>query len=114
MYGEGQNSKSLLAQLDRAIDNGDPVFNMSAGDQLRDYLPVSEVARCLTLLIEHPAMEGLTNICSGKPVSVRGLVEQHVAARNAHIELNLGHYPYSSFVPLAFWGDARRIQSIDR
>ena len=30
MYGEGQNPNSLLAQLDRAIDENAPFFNMSA------------------------------------------------------------------------------------
>src|SRR5208283_5377633 len=43
-HGPGQNPGSLLAQLDRAIDNGDATFDMSAGEQLRDYLPVDEVA----------------------------------------------------------------------
>jgi nucleoside-diphosphate-sugar epimerase len=113
MFGEGQNPKSLLAQLDQAIDGADSGFNMSAGEQLRDYLSISEVARRLTLLIEHPEVEGVTNICSGQPVSVRSLVEKHIADRGATIKLNLGYYPYSKFEPLAFWGDASRIESID-
>ncbi|MDD3573912.1 MAG: NAD-dependent epimerase/dehydratase family protein [Methanospirillum sp.] len=40
LYGPGQNPKSLLSQLDAAIDRGDLVFRMSGGEQLRDYLPV--------------------------------------------------------------------------
>jgi dTDP-6-deoxy-L-talose 4-dehydrogenase (NAD+) len=40
LYGPGQNPKSLLSQLDAAIEQGDPVFRMSGGEQLRDYLPV--------------------------------------------------------------------------
>jgi nucleoside-diphosphate-sugar epimerase len=113
MHGEGQNPKSLLAQLDRAIDNGDEVFNMSGGEQLRDYLPVVEVARRLTLLLEHPELTGITNICSGAPISVRRLVERRLTERGAQIDLNLGYYPYPSYEPMAFWGDSHRIQSID-
>ena len=37
LHGEGQNPNSLLAALDRAIDNGDASFNMSGGEQLRDF-----------------------------------------------------------------------------
>jgi dTDP-6-deoxy-L-talose 4-dehydrogenase (NAD+) len=48
------------------------------------------------------------NICSGEPISVRRLVERHLAHRGASIRLNLGHYPYASDVPMAFWGDASR------
>ncbi|WP_320535188.1 NAD-dependent epimerase/dehydratase family protein [Robbsia andropogonis] len=113
MYGEGQNPKSLLAQLDRAIDEGQPSFDMSLGEQLRDYLPIEEVARRLALLLDHPTLQGVTNICSGEPISVRRLVEQHIAKRKATIALNLGFYPYSPFEPLAFWGDANRMRQID-
>lgn len=113
MHGEGQNPSSLLAQLDRAIDNGDAVFNMSGGEQLRDYLPVVEVARRLISLLEHPELTGVTNICSGAPISVRRLVEQRLAERGAQVKLNLGHYPYPSYEPMAFWGDSRRFRSID-
>ncbi|MCX7140147.1 MAG: NAD-dependent epimerase/dehydratase family protein [Proteobacteria bacterium] len=112
MYGEGQSSNSLLAQLDRAIDSREAVFNMSGGEQLRDYLPVDEVAaRCVTLL-EHPSCDGVVNICSGEPISVRRLAERHLANRGAKIRLNLGHYPYSSEEPMAFWGDASRLAAI--
>lgn len=112
LYGEGQSPNSLLAQLDRAIDSGEAVFNMSGGEQLRDYLPVSEVAaRCVNLL-EHPRWNGVVNVCSGEPISVRRLVERHLANRGASIRLNLGHYPYSNDEPMAFWGNANRLAEI--
>lgn len=112
MYGEGQNPNSLLAQLDRAIDGGEAVFNMSGGEQLRDYLPVEEVASRSVTLLEHPGCDGVVNICSGEPISVRRLAERHLADRGAKIRLNLGHYPYSSDEPMAFWGDASRLATI--
>ena len=108
MYGAGQNPSSLLAQLDNAIDNGEPTFNMSGGEQLRDYLPVEEVARRLVLLLRYPQCNGVVNICSGKPISVRRLVEQHLAKRAAEIQLNLGYYQYPDYEPMAFWGDRAR------
>ena len=44
MYGSGQNANSLLSQLDKALANGETSFNMSSGEQERDYLPVEKVA----------------------------------------------------------------------
>jgi nucleoside-diphosphate-sugar epimerase len=111
-YGEGQNPNSLLAQLDRAIDNAQPSFDMSGGEQLRDYLPIEAVARCLVDLAEVDAFAGIVNICSGKPVSVRTLVERHVAARGARIALNLGFHPYPDYEPRAFWGSAARLAQL--
>jgi nucleoside-diphosphate-sugar epimerase len=112
MYGPGQNPASLLAQLDRAIDKGDTVFNMSGGEQLRDYLPVEKVASGLARIAEHSGCDGITNVCSGVPISVRKLVEQRIESRNARIALNLGHYPYPSHEPMAFWGDAQKFQAL--
>lgn len=112
MYGPGQHEKSLLAQLDRAVENGDTAFNMSGGEQLRDYLPVEEVGARLVKLMAHPEYNGTTNICSGEPISVRRLVERHLAGRGASMNLNLGHYPYADYEPMAFWGDPSRCNAM--
>ncbi len=111
-YGEGQHYNSLLPQLDRVIDNGDPVFKMSGGEQLRDYMPVEETASYLVKLIETPTFDGIVNVCSGTPISVRRLVEERIASRNASIKLNLGFYPYLDYEPMAFWGDNRKLMSL--
>ncbi|MFI3120819.1 MAG: NAD(P)-dependent oxidoreductase [Methylococcaceae bacterium] len=113
IYGPGQSSNSLLAQLDRALNNGEKSFNMSNGEQLRDYLAVEEVARRLLLLLEHSECNGLVNVCSGEPISVRRLVEHHIQKRGASIALNFGYYPYPDYEPMAFWGDHRRIAQLE-
>lgn len=112
LYGEGQNPNSLLAALDRAIDAGDDTFNMSAGEQLRDYLAIDIAADYLAAILQQREFNGLINCSSGQPVSVRALVEQRLRARGASIRLNLGHYPYPTHEPMAFWGVADRLQQL--
>ncbi len=112
MYGPGQNPASLLAQLDKAIDHGAAAFDMSTGEQLRDYLPVQEVARRLALLVSHPECEGVINCCSGTPVSVRRLVEDRLKERGVSIALNLGCYPYPDYETMAYWGNPRKLLSV--
>ncbi|MBI5024577.1 MAG: NAD(P)-dependent oxidoreductase [Candidatus Omnitrophica bacterium] len=112
MYGPGQNPGSLLAQLDSAIARKEAVFNMSGGEQVRDYLPVEEAARDLASLLDHPDCSGIINCCSGNPITVRQLVEQRIADRRSDIKLNLGHYPYPDYEPMAFWGDNTKIKSL--
>lgn len=84
MHGPGQNPNSVLAQLDRAIDNADPLFNMSGGEQLRDYLSVEDVASCLTRLLERPLCHGVFNVCSG--------VDPGRAARSSCGEAGAGRF----------------------
>ncbi|MCE6980689.1 NAD(P)-dependent oxidoreductase [Pseudomonas frederiksbergensis] len=112
LHGEGQNPNSLLAALDRAIDAGDDSFNMSAGEQLRDYLAIDTAASYLAAILQQREFDGVINCCSGQPISVRALVEQRLRERDASIRLNLGHYPYPTHEPMAFWGVADRLQQL--
>jgi len=112
LYGEGQNKNSLSSQLDRAIENGEQVFNMSGGEQLRDYLPVEEAARYIALLATQKAVDGVINCCSGKPISIRKLVEDTIKEKSANISLNLSFYPYPDYEPMAFWGDATKLHKL--
>ena len=103
MYGKGQSPNSLLSQLDIAIKNGECKFNMSGGEQLRDYLPIEDIVEQLADLHESSRC-GTYNICSGKPISVRRLVEKRVKESGSNIKLNLGYYPYPDYEPMEFWG----------
>lgn len=109
MHGPAQSEKSLLSQLDRAITAGEKTFNMSGGEQLRDYLPVTGVADLLAELCMRDAAQGVINCASGKPVSVRQLVEEHLRERGADMALNLGHYPYPDYEPMRFWADTTKL-----
>lgn len=112
LHGAGQNPNSLLAALDRAIDAGDERFNMSGGEQLRDYLAIETAAGYLAAIMQQRDFDGVINCASGQPISVRALVEQRVRERGASIDLNLGHYPYATHEPMAFWGVADRMQQL--
>jgi len=112
LHGEGQAAGSLLPQLERAIARGDATFDMSGGDQLRDYLPVDEAARDLVALALNGRDNGVVNVCSGRPVTVLDLVEATVARHGSSIRLNLGRYPYPEYEPMAFWGDRSKLARI--
>ena len=85
---------------------------MSGGEQLRDYLPVTDVARYLCRLATHYHGVGVVNCCSGQPTSVRRLVEDYLRGKDAQITLNLGYYPYPDYEPMAFWGDSTKLKAI--
>lgn len=112
LHGEGQNPNSLLAALDRAIDAGEPTFNMSAGEQLRDFLAIESAAGYLAAILHKRDLNGVINCASGQPVAVRSLVEQRLRERAATLHLNLGHYPYPTHEPLAFWAVTERLQQL--
>jgi nucleoside-diphosphate-sugar epimerase len=109
MHGEGQPPTVLLSQLKAAVQRGDTVFNMSGGEQLRDYLPVEKVADAIVQLALTERDNGVVNVCSGTPISIARLVRGWIEANGWSIRLNFGYYPYPDYEPLAFWGDRRKL-----
>jgi len=112
MYGQGQNPNSLLSQLQKALDEKAATFNMSGGEQIRDYLPVEKVAEYIAKIAIQDKVTGIINCCSGQPVSVKQLVEAYLKEKKVSIQLNLGYYPYTDYEPMAFWGNTGKLKQI--
>jgi nucleoside-diphosphate-sugar epimerase len=112
MYGKGQNPNSLLSQLESALQRGETNFNMSGGEQLRDYLSIETVAEYILKIALQNKINGILNCCSGVPVKVKTFVENYLEKNNKKINLNLGYYPYPDYEAMAFWGDDKKLKRI--
>ena len=112
MYGKGQSPKSILQLLENALQNNDTVFDMSLGDQQRDYLPVSIVSENIITLASKQKVSGIINCCSGLPITIKQLVHNYLKEKQKNIKLNLGYYPYTDYEPMSFWGSTKKIKSI--
>jgi nucleoside-diphosphate-sugar epimerase len=112
VYGRGQNPNSLLSQLEKAIGNKELIFNMSGGEQFRDYLPADKMAEYIVKVALQDKVTGPINICSGKPLKLSSFVREIIKQRNEKIELNLGYYPYSKLESMKFWGDNNKLKEI--
>ncbi|HTM73107.1 MAG TPA: NAD(P)-dependent oxidoreductase [Pseudolabrys sp.] len=74
LYGEGEDSRRLVAYVRGRLQAGEPV-ELSSGSQIRDFLDVREAARMIAD-VALGSGEGPVNICSGKPVTVREVAER--------------------------------------
>ena len=111
MYGEGQNPKSLIPSLDRAIINKLSSFDISDGDLVRDFLSINEVARFLSFLIGNKSINGIVNCCSGEPISLYQFIRKFCDEKNAKIKINFGRYPLLDYEPNKFWGSTDKMLS---
>jgi nucleoside-diphosphate-sugar epimerase len=104
MYGGRQRYGSLYSSLKKALENGDESFPMSMGEQLRDFLPVEEVAKQLVEFVINSDKSEVKNICAGVPVSVRSIAEKWCKDNGWDIKLKFGEIAYAKHEPMAFWG----------
>ncbi len=112
MYGKRQSANSLISQLDRALKAKEESFNMSGGEQVRDFLPVEKVAANIVAAARQTEIEGTINCCSGVPVTVKAFVEAYLETKEQQIQLNLGYYPYADYEPMCFWGSDLKFKTI--
>lgn len=112
VYGVGSRPNSLLSLLLKAIENGDKEFNMSKGDQKRDFIHIETLAHNVVACAEQSDIKGIINIGNGKPVSVSEFVESILKIKKSNMKLNKGHYPYAEYEPHEFWADISKLKSV--
>ena len=73
IYGAGENPKRLIPYVVNAIRN-DEELHFTAGDQVRQYVHVSEVPRILDLALSKNLPSGVYNIQGSETLSVKEIV----------------------------------------
>ena len=103
LYGKNEKKNSLLSQIDQSIKKNEESFNMSKGDQVRDFIEVSEASEFFLKLLNLDD-SGIFNCSSGIPITVKEFVLNYLKKKNYNLKLNLGFYPYNEYEPHKFWG----------
>lgn len=108
MFGEGEASYRLAPQVVQACLTGVPLA-LTEGREIRDYMPVGDVARALVALATMAANDVRTldevNLCSGEPRTVRSVAEDIAATLDGTRHLRFGELPSRSSVPSYAVGD---------
>lgn len=97
VYGEGDAETCFWPSLRRAA-LADEDFPMTAGEQIRDFIAVQDVAATLLHRAALPMPDGtrakVYNLSAGQPVSIRAFAEHWWSYWGASGQLLLGSVPY--------------------
>jgi nucleoside-diphosphate-sugar epimerase len=116
VFGEskGKTRKNLYTMLNEAIKRGEPSFNMSGGEQIRDFSTPQEMAERVVRISLQKKVNGIINCGSGKPVKLKDFIREYLDKNNFKIQLNLGFYPYADYEPMTTWADVTKLNAIMR
>jgi len=108
-YGPQEDPRRLVPAALKALLQG-AAFPASPGEQVRDYIHVADVASALCTLMEKQA-DGVFNISTGVPVSIRQLLETLGKLMNRSHLIQLGVLPYRKWEPPFICGDNTRLRN---
>ena len=109
VFGEVKERKNLYTLILNAVKNGDVLFNMSSGEQVRDFLSPTQMAECIVKVALQDEVQGVINGCSGVPVKLKEFILAFLEKNNFKLKLNLGFYPYADYEPMNSWGSVNKL-----
>lgn len=109
LYGPGEDPRRLVSSVIRSLLLGEEA-RTTIGTQVRDFLPVQEVAAAFVTLLESD-VSGAVNIGSGTPITVAALITR-IAERIGRTDLlRLGAIPMPQTEPPMILADVRRLRN---
>ncbi|NLD36593.1 MAG: NAD(P)-dependent oxidoreductase [Desulfatiglans sp.] len=109
-YGQSENPNRLVPAAIMALNNNQP-FPASPGEQIRDYIHVSDVASAFCTLLEKQA-DGIYNISTGIPVSIKQLLDSIGELMNKKDLIRIGELPYRVWEPPFICGANNQLKSL--
>jgi len=108
-FGPHEDERRLVPYVIRALLQGEDAL-VSRGDQVRDFLHVSDVASAVAAILKSDC-QGVVNVGSGRPVRVRDVVESIARQLGAESRVRLGARPDSPSDPPFICANADRLRT---
>ncbi len=112
IVGNSRYGCSIFSKITEAAERGDKEFPFTTGQNQYDFLDYGEFCEQVASVTVQEAVNGIINICSGKPEKLADRVERFIKENNYRIKLNYGAFPDRPYDSKAVWGDNSKIQKI--
>lgn len=110
--GDDLRGNSVFAKITQAALDGKKEFPFTSGKNQYDFVDVNELARMIAEASLQNSINGIINVCTGKPMTLAQRVEAFIQEHSFDIKLNYGAFPDRPYDSPGVWGDATRINEI--
>ena len=108
-FGKNMSPQFFIPQMIETFRKNE-TFNMTKGEQKRDFLYVDDVIKAMVLSARHGGKNDVFNVCSGKGVSLKELALEIKNTLGSTSEINFGALPYRENEVWNMTGDNTKIQ----
>jgi nucleoside-diphosphate-sugar epimerase len=110
LYGPGEDPSRLVPTVAASLARGEPI-DVTAGEQVRDYMHVADVAAGIAALAR-PGAAGVYNVCSGTARPLRELLLAIGQLRGRADLIRFGARPYAPDEVMHLAGRSNRLRSL--
>lgn len=112
IVGNSQYGSSIFSKITSSVKEGKKEFPFTMGQNQYDFINYNEFCLQVAKTVSQDTINGIINICSGKPEKLADRVEKFIKDNNYDINLIYGAYPDRPYDSKAVWGDNTKIQKI--
>lgn len=114
IVGNTKYGASIFSKIAFAEDQGQKDFPFTSGLNQYDFLDYSDFCKQVAAAVGQNKINGIINICSGRPEKLGDRVERFIKDNNFKIKLDYGKFPDRPYDSKAVWGNNNKITSILR
>jgi len=112
--GDDSKNKSVFAKICELAQEGKKTFPFTDGTNKYDFIDVETLAEYIVKAALQSKVNGVINVCSGQPVSLKDKVEEYILSHHFNIRPEYGVFPLRKYDSPAIWGNADKINQIMR
>ena len=114
IVGNTEDGSSIFSKIVQAAHRGQKEFPFTNGINQFDFLDYGNFCKLVADVTEQNEINGIINICSGRPEQLASRVERFIHENNFGINLVYGAFPDRPYDSKAIWGDDLKIRMIER
>lgn len=113
IVGSSPDGSSVFSKIAQASSNGQKEFPFTHGLNQFDFLDYDTFCRYAADAVEQEEINGIINICSGRPEKIADRAERFIRENAFNIRLAYGAFPERPYDSKAVWGDDFKIRMIE-
>lgn len=112
IVGNSEYGCSIFSKITVAEKKGQKKFPFTMGINQWDFIDYDEFAKQVAAAVEQDIINGVINICHGRPEKLADRVERFIQENGYKIQLDYGKFPDRPYDSKAVWGDDKKIRDI--
>ena len=112
IVGNSEHGCSIFSKITAAEKNGQELFPLTMGINQWDFINYDDFAKQVAATVEQKEIDGVINICYGRPEKLADRVERFIKENGYKIKLDYGKFPDRPYDSKAVWGDDKKIRKI--